>query len=107
MDSQFAPGDLVLLVDRKARSYLRRLTPGEFFHTHAGLLAYDDLLGQPEGCEAQSAGGARFLAFRPTLSDYVLKMKRGAQMIYPKDLGPILMAADIAPGQLVLESGVG
>jgi tRNA (adenine57-N1/adenine58-N1)-methyltransferase len=41
------------------------------------------------------------------LSDFVLKMPRGAQVIYPKDLGPILMLADIFPGARVLESGVG
>jgi tRNA (adenine57-N1/adenine58-N1)-methyltransferase len=44
---------------------------------------------------------------RPTLSDFVLKMPRGAQVIYPKDLGPILMLADIYPGARVFESGVG
>ena len=48
-----------------------------------------------------------YLAVRPTLSDFVLKMPRGAQVIYPKDLGPILMHADIFPGARVLESGVG
>jgi len=37
----------------------------------------------------------------------VLKMPRGAQVIYPKDLGAILLAADLAPGQRVLEAGVG
>jgi tRNA (adenine57-N1/adenine58-N1)-methyltransferase len=34
-------------------------------------------------------------------------MPRGAQVIYPKDLGPILILADIFPGARVLESGVG
>lgn len=103
----FLDGELVLLVDRKNRSYLRRLEVGGFFHSHSGLVAWDDLVGQPEGSELRSAGGTRFLAFRPTLSDYVIKMKRGAQVIYPKDLGPMLLLADIAPGHRVLESGVG
>jgi tRNA (adenine57-N1/adenine58-N1)-methyltransferase len=44
---------------------------------------------------------------RPTLAEFVLKMPRGAQVIYPKDLGPILMLADIFPGARVLETGVG
>lgn len=103
----FRGGELVLLVDRKNRSYLRRLEPGEFFHSHSGLVAWDDLLGRPEGSEVRSVGGTRFQAFRPTLSDFVVKMKRGAQVIYPKDLGPMLLLADIAPGHRVLESGVG
>jgi tRNA (adenine57-N1/adenine58-N1)-methyltransferase len=41
------------------------------------------------------------------MSDVVLKMPRGAQVIYPKDLGAILMQADIGPGMTVLEAGVG
>jgi tRNA (adenine57-N1/adenine58-N1)-methyltransferase catalytic subunit len=47
------------------------------------------------------------IALRPTLAEYVLEMPRGAQVIYPKDLGPILMLADVFPGARVLESGVG
>ena len=77
-DRGFGDGDLVLLVDRKNRSYLRRLEPGGFFHSHSGLVAWDDLLGRPEGSEVRSIGGTRFQAFRPTLSDFVVKMKRGA-----------------------------
>ena len=34
-------------------------------------------------------------------------MPRGAQVIYPKDLAPICVLADIFPGVKVLESGVG
>ena len=51
--------------------------------------------------------GARLVAVRPTLAEYVLEMPRGAQVIYPKDLGPILVLADVFPGARMLESGVG
>ena len=44
---------------------------------------------------------------RPTLEDFVLEMPRGAQVIYPKDLAPICMLADIGPGVRVFETGVG
>ena len=47
------------------------------------------------------------IAFRPRFADYALKMKRGAQVVYPKDLGPILTYADIFPGARVLEAGTG
>ena len=57
-----------------------------------------DIVGQAEGALVRSTKGATFTTFRPTLSDFVLKMPRGAQVIYPKDLGPILMLADIFPG---------
>ena len=36
-----------------------------------------------------------------------MEMPRGAQVIYPKDLAPICMLADIGPGVRVFETGVG
>ena len=70
-------------------------------------MAHDDLIGAYEGSTVFGSTGRRFLVVRPTLSDMVLKMPRGAQVIYPKDLAAILMEADIAPGVRVLEAGVG
>jgi tRNA (adenine57-N1/adenine58-N1)-methyltransferase catalytic subunit len=102
-----AVGERVLLVDPKERRYLLTLVAGATFHTHAGVLAHDDIIGMTEGCSISGSTGRTFLALRPTLSDVVLKMPRGAQVIYPKDLGAILIAADIGPGQRVLEAGVG
>ena len=103
----FVEGDRVLLSDSKGRRYLVTLAAGGEWHSHAGFLPHDDLLGKEEGCRVKSTRGATYTAFRPTLAEFVLKMKRGAQVIYPKDLGPILLLADIFPGARVLESGVG
>lgn len=100
-------GELVLLVDAKKRRYLITLAAGSEFQTHAGVVPHERLLGQPEGIQVTSTKGQRFTAYRPTLSDYILSMPRGAQVIYPKDIGPILMLADIEPGNRVFESGVG
>lgn len=103
----FSAGDTVLLIDRKKRRYLVELAEGGEFHSHAGFVAHDTIIGSADACNVKSTRGASFLAIRPTLSDYILKMPRGAQVIYPKDLGPILMLADIFPGAKVLESGLG
>jgi tRNA (adenine57-N1/adenine58-N1)-methyltransferase len=103
----FAAGDKALLFDRKARRYLITLTEGGEFHTHAGPVRHDDLIGKTEGVTVRSTAGSHFTAVRPTLREFVLKMPRGAQVIYPKDLGQLLMIADIFPGAHVLEAGVG
>jgi tRNA (adenine57-N1/adenine58-N1)-methyltransferase catalytic subunit len=100
-------GERVLLIDPKERRYLINLRTGSSFHTHVGIVAHDDVIGAPEGSTILGSTGRRFLVVRPTLSDTVLKMPRGAQVIYPKDLGAILIEADIAPGMRVLEAGVG
>lgn len=100
-------GEVVQFVDRKDRRYLVTLEPGKEFHSHAGLIEHDEVIGKAEGRLVASTKGGAYLVIRPTLSEFILKMPRGAQVIYPKDLGPILMLADIAPGVRVLESGVG
>lgn len=100
-------GEKVVLVDSKKRRYLLTLKPGAEFHSHAGLLRHEQLIGSEEGLTVRSTGGARYTAIRPTLAEFILKMPRGAQVIYPKDLGAILFMADIFPGARVLESGVG
>lgn len=102
-----AVGDSVLLIDRKKRRYLVDLVAGGEFHSHAGVVGHDELIGAPEGSVVRSSRGAVFTVVRPTLADFVLKMPRGAQVIYPKDLGPILVLADIFPGARVFESGLG
>jgi len=103
----YAVGDKVLVVDSKDRRYLLTLREGGEFHTHAGVIPHASFVGQAEGTTLRATSGARYLTLRPTLSDFVLSMPRGAQVIYPKDLGPLLMLADIHAGGRVLEAGVG
>jgi tRNA (adenine57-N1/adenine58-N1)-methyltransferase len=108
-----AAGERVLLVDRKGRRYVVKLEPGGSLHTHAGIVDHDRLIGAEEGVAVAArqreakATPRLFIAIRPTLADTVLKMPRGAQVIYPKDIGAILVAADVYPGARVLEAGVG
>jgi len=102
-----AAGDTVLLTDRKSRRYLIDLSVGGEFHSHSGVLSHDAMIGSPEGTTFRSTRGMVFIAVRPTITDYILKMPRGAQVIYPKDIGPILILADIFRGARVLESGLG
>ena len=107
MSRPFDVGERVLLFDTKGRRYLVRLEAGGEFHTHSGPVSHDDLIGREEGTVVRSSRGARYTAVRPTLAEVVLKMPRGAQVIYPKDLGPILILADVFPGAKVFESGLG
>ncbi|MGH2776533.1 MAG: tRNA (adenine-N1)-methyltransferase [Actinomycetota bacterium] len=103
----FEPGERALLIDSKERRYLVTLESGKQFHSHMGILEHDALIGELEGVRVQASKGGRLLAVRPTLSDFVLKMKRGAQVVYPKDVGLILVYADVYPGASVLEAGTG
>ena len=107
MSRPFAAGEKALLLDPRGRRYLVTLAAGGEFHCHTGIIPHDSLIGEDEGVGVKTTLGSPFRAVRPTLSDFVLEMPRGAQVIYPKDLGPILTLADIFPGARVLESGIG
>jgi tRNA (adenine57-N1/adenine58-N1)-methyltransferase len=83
------------------------LEAGRSFHTHRGAIAHDDLIDELEGSVVTATGGTAYLALRPLLTDYVLSMPRGAQVIYPKDSAQIVAQADVFPGARVLEAGAG
>ena len=99
--------ELVVLVDHRERRYLVQLTPGKRYHTHNGYIDLDDVVGLEEGSWLVTSGGNRILALRPLLSDIVLEMPRSGQVVYPKDLGAILIYGDIFPGASVVEAGLG
>lgn len=103
----FQAGERALLLDLRGRRYLVTLASGKEFHSHHGAIRHDAIIGGPEGSFVETTGGSRMLVVRPTMADYVLKMSRGAQIVYPKDIGAILVEADIAPGSTVLEAGTG
>jgi tRNA (adenine57-N1/adenine58-N1)-methyltransferase len=107
MSRPFADGELIVLVDKVGRRHRVRLRAGERHSIHSGLIAHDDLIGRPEGVVVTTQMGARLLAVRPTFAEQVTGRRRQTQPIYPKDLGAILMGADIHPGARVLEAGTG
>ena len=107
MSGLFAEGERALLIDAKRRRYLVELSADGEFHSHAGFVPHRDILGRSEGITVRTAKNAEYVVLRPTLEDFVVEMPRGAQVIYPKDLGPICMLGDIGPGMRVFETGVG
>lgn len=107
MAYSFAPGDPALLIDEKGRTFLLKLEAGKSFTFHQGSIPHDEILGSGDGVWLTTNTGARLLLLTPRLADYILRMRRGAQVVYPKDLGPILVYADIGPGMTVLEAGTG
>ncbi|GIU83479.1 MAG: tRNA (adenine-N1)-methyltransferase [Acidimicrobiales bacterium] len=105
--AELRSGDWVVFVDRKGRRALTRLREGQRFHSHRGWLDHDAVVGLKDGAAVRTSTGATLRVWRATLADYVLKMRRGAQVVYPKDLAQIVFMADIQPGVHVVEAGVG
>ncbi|MBH0209532.1 MAG: tRNA (adenine-N1)-methyltransferase [Nitrospira sp.] len=105
--SQLANGDRIHLVDQKKRQYALTLKAGETYQFSGQKIAHDALIGRPDGSIVTLSGGKKMMALKPTFGDYVLKMPRGAQVLYPKDLAIIPMWADVYPGARVFEAGTG
>lgn len=105
--SVFKEGDTALLIDSKGRKYLIHLKKNATFSFHKGNIQINEIIGQTDGIRITSSMGEKLVAFKPTLEEYTLKMKRGAQIIYPKDISRILTLLDIYPGAKVFEAGTG
>jgi tRNA (adenine57-N1/adenine58-N1)-methyltransferase len=105
--SHFSSGQRIHLVDKKGRQYALTLKAGDTYQFSGQTIAHDTLIGRPDGTVVTLSGGKKMLALRPTFGDYVLKMPRGAQVLYPKDLALIAMWADVYPGARVFEAGTG
>ena len=103
----FREADYCLLIDRRDRQYLVRLKPGNRFESHIGSCDLTELIGQPAGTWIETAKGHWMIAFMPTLADLTLRMPRIATVMYPKDLGAMLVSADIFSGARVVEAGAG
>jgi tRNA (adenine57-N1/adenine58-N1)-methyltransferase catalytic subunit len=98
--------DAVLFIDRKARRYLKLLRPGHKIIIR-GEIRSEELYGLEEGSHVKLSSGETFLVLRPTYADLIPHLPRAAQVIYPKDTGPLLVWGDVYPGATVIEGGVG
>lgn len=100
--------DLVYIIFDKRRKYIRKVESGKTFHTDRGFIKFDDIIGKEFGetvCTQPSNQKAYLL--RPIPKDIITKMGRASQIIYPEDIGMILMYTGISPGYLVVEAGCG
>jgi len=101
------PGDMVQLVGCDHKYTLVRLTAGADMHTHRGLVHHDEMIGVPWGSRVLSHIGRPFYILPPSMHDILRDTKRNSQIIYPKDIGYILLKLSISPGQTVIEAGTG
>jgi tRNA (adenine57-N1/adenine58-N1)-methyltransferase len=99
--------DLVFLMGRDRKSFIVRLEPGAELQTHRGVIRHDDLIDQPLGREVQSHLGYPFLVLEPSTHDLILDLKRTTQIMYPKDIGYVLLKLNVGPGSRVVEAGTG
>jgi tRNA (adenine57-N1/adenine58-N1)-methyltransferase len=106
LNAALRENDAVLFIDRKGRRYLKQLRRGQKLLIR-GELAAEDVIGLSEGSRVRFSSGEWFLVLRPTYADLIPHLPRAAQVIYPKDTGPLLVWGDVFAGATVIEGGTG
>ncbi|WP_376791928.1 tRNA (adenine-N1)-methyltransferase [Thermoflexus sp.] len=107
MASEAKAGDLALLIGPGGKPFLIRLEPEGRLHTHRGVVAHEDCIGQPWGTAVRSHRGELFWLLEPSTEELIRYLPRQTQILYPKDIGYILLKLSVRPGRLILEAGTG
>jgi tRNA (adenine57-N1/adenine58-N1)-methyltransferase len=108
MTQPIAEGESIILFDPEDnKEFLYKMRAKGHINLHKGKILHAEVIGKPEGTVVRTSKGDPFIVFRPTLSQFIMHMKRDTQIIYPKDLALILLYADIHQGCTVLEAGIG
>lgn len=100
-------GDTVLFITEKKKKYMAKIVRDKKYHTSEGYVDLSQLIGKRYGCKIKSNTGSTWTVLKPTLLDHVLYFPRVTQIIYPKDLGYIILVSGVRPGSRVVEAGTG
>jgi tRNA (adenine57-N1/adenine58-N1)-methyltransferase len=100
-------GDIAELISAQNKRFIFRLILDGKFETHRGYLSHNDLIGKPWGSRVLTHMGSPFVLLQPSLADILIETRRNTQIMYPKDIGFILVSMDIVPGKHILEAGTG
>ena len=95
----------LIVIESKNNKFLSVIKPDEHFITNDGKISYNDIKSVPS--IVISSTGNEFNIYSPTYKEFVLLMRRGPQIIYPKDIGSIIVDSNITNRSSVLEIGTG
>ncbi len=98
---------LILVYRDWRRRWLIRPKDTPKLHTHLGILDVSALVGKGYGITVTTTLGDALIILKPTIEDLVMKMTRKTQVVYPKDLGLIVVKLGIHSGSRVIETGTG
>jgi len=101
------PGDIVLLVGKDRKEYIISVAPGREHQTHHGVLPHTDIIGRGWGETAVTHLGYQYQILPPSLEQLVRSVRRATQIVYPKEIGYLLMKMNIGPGTRIVEAGTG
>ncbi len=108
MTTSFAQeGDIVLLLGKDKREFMFRLQAGAELHTHRGIIRHDEVIGHRWGETLTTHIGYPYLLLQPSLDQLIRGIRRNTQIVYPKEIGYIIVKMNIGPGVRIIEAGTG
>jgi tRNA (adenine57-N1/adenine58-N1)-methyltransferase len=100
-------GDYVLIYVDSRRRRVVRVSRGARFESDKGVLNLENIIGLPYGSRVKLSTGVEAYVLKPTHADLTQLLERVTQVIYPKDIGLMIVLSGVGPGSRVLEIGVG
>jgi len=107
IDNIIREGDHILLYSAKGKTWLVRADVKDRVHTHLGFIELASVVGKQYGEVIETNLGMKVAVMKPFLIDYIMKSHRRTQIVYPKDIGLIIMETGLHPGSVVIETGTG
>ena len=95
----------LVVIKTPKNKYLSVIEKDKEFITNEGKFQFSDIQKIPSIITTST--GIDFQIYSPTYKEFVLLMKRGPQIIYPKDVGQIIVESNINNASKVLEIGSG
>jgi tRNA (adenine57-N1/adenine58-N1)-methyltransferase catalytic subunit len=105
-DVGWTEGDTVALKARGAPALLVTLARGPTRIGDRGVIDLTAQIGRPPG-ESIEWLGTTYHVVRPSLADRFERIRRGAQIVTPKDAARLVYLAGVVPGSQVVEAGSG
>ena len=96
---------LVVINTPKNNKFLAVVDLKKEFTTNEGNFKFSQIKNIPT--LVKTSTGINFKIYKPTYKEFVLLMKRGPQIIYPKDVAQIVLESNIHNSSKVLEIGSG
>ncbi len=107
MPTRIEEGQLVLVISPKGKRFMHAMDLAKEIHTHDGRILMSDIAEAGYGGICRSHLGHPYRILKPTVYELIKGVKRQTQIMYPKEIGYVLLKLGIQPGCRVIETGTG
>ena len=99
-------GDHVQIISERDQ-LIFLLETGQQTKTPKGMIYHNEIIGMPWGSQIKSKNNKLMILLQPSMDDLIRNIDRTTQIMYPKDIGYIILTLGIGSGTKVIEAGTG